>query len=107
MMVCPRCGGTNYKVIDSRNAGSTDKGVVRKRLCLNCGMRWTTNEIFDWDAEELLLWKKLKKALDIRVNEICLECDKSDFALGYNAAFKKYILTCKKANVCKYLDKDY
>ena len=105
MMVCPRCGGTNYKVIDSRNAGNTDKGIVRKRLCLNCGIRWKTNEIFDWDAEDLLLWKKLKKALDIQLNEICLECDKYDFTLCYNAALKKYTFTCKKASVCKYIDK--
>lgn len=107
MMVCPRCGGTNYKVVDSRNAGSTDKGVVRKRVCLSCGRRWTTNEIFDWDAEELLLWKKLKKALDIQLNEACLECDKSDFSLRYNFALKKYTPTCEKARVCEYIDKDY
>ncbi len=105
MMVCPRCGGTNYKVVDSRNAGSTDKGVVRKRLCLNCGRRWTTNEIFDWDAEELLLWKKVKKLLHIRLDENCYECNEADFILNYDPALKKYVLICEKVSVCKYIDK--
>lgn len=105
MMVCPRCGGTNHKVIDSRNVGNTDKGIIRKRLCLNCGKRWKTNEIFDCDAEELLLWKKLKKALDIQLNEECLKCNKSDFSLRYNFTLKKYTPTCEKAKVCEYINK--
>ena len=107
MMVCPRCGGTNYKVVDSRNTGSISKGVVRKRVCLSCGRRWTTYEIPDYDAEELPLWKKVKKLLDIRLDENCYECSEADFALNLDATLRKFALTCKKDSVCKYLDKNY
>ncbi|MCS3919091.1 transcriptional regulator NrdR [Fervidibacter sacchari] len=42
-MLCPRCGSAGTKVIDSR---LIDNGfaVRRRRLCPNCGMRFTTHE---------------------------------------------------------------
>jgi transcriptional repressor NrdR len=38
---CPRCGGQESKVIDSR---SLDDGVRRRRECLACNARFTTYE---------------------------------------------------------------
>ncbi len=40
-MKCPYCGGSNFKVIDSRDASG---GVRRRRQCLGCGSRFTTYE---------------------------------------------------------------
>lgn len=48
-----------------------------------------------------------KKMLDIQVDEKCYECNEADFALNPDTALRKYTLTCEKASVCKYLDKDY
>ena len=40
-MKCPRCGGIESKVIDSRSIGD---GVRRRRQCLGCKSRFTTHE---------------------------------------------------------------
>jgi len=42
-MLCPRCGAAGTKVIDSRLIDN-GSAVRRRRLCLNCGMRFTTHE---------------------------------------------------------------
>ncbi len=42
-MRCPKCGGLEDKVIDSR--GSRDGALIRRRReCLQCGTRFTTRE---------------------------------------------------------------
>ena len=40
-MHCPYCGFSDTKVTDSRD---TDDGIRRRRECLSCGQRFTTNE---------------------------------------------------------------
>jgi len=40
-MRCPYCGFSDTKVTDSRD---TDEGIRRRRECLSCGQRFTTNE---------------------------------------------------------------
>ena len=40
-MRCPYCGFSDTKVTDSRD---TDDGIRRRRECLSCGQRFTTNE---------------------------------------------------------------
>ena len=40
-MRCPYCGGLESKVIDSR---ALSEGVRRRRKCLDCGARFTTQE---------------------------------------------------------------
>jgi transcriptional repressor NrdR len=40
-MFCPRCNFQDTKVVDSR---PIDKTVRRRRECLNCGFRFTTEE---------------------------------------------------------------
>jgi len=40
-MKCSYCGGSESKVIDSRNI---EDGIRRRRQCLNCGTRFTTYE---------------------------------------------------------------
>jgi transcriptional repressor NrdR len=42
-MLCPRCGASGTKVIDSRLIDN-GSAVRRRRLCPNCGMRFTTHE---------------------------------------------------------------
>jgi len=41
MIKCPLCGDIDSKVIDSR---SINDGIRRRRQCLACGSRFTTNE---------------------------------------------------------------
>ncbi len=41
MIKCPLCGEARSKVIDSR---SVNDGIRRRRQCLGCGGRFTTNE---------------------------------------------------------------
>ena len=38
---CPKCGWPVNKVSDSR---PVDKGIRRRRVCEECGHRWTTYE---------------------------------------------------------------
>jgi transcriptional repressor NrdR len=40
-MKCPRCGGIESKVVDSRSIG---EGIRRRRQCLECDARFTTYE---------------------------------------------------------------
>ena len=40
-MQCPHCGYEDSKVTDSRNA---ERGIRRRRQCLDCGFRFTTYE---------------------------------------------------------------
>lgn len=40
-MRCPFCGGTNSRVIDTREVG---EGIRRRRECQDCGQRFTTYE---------------------------------------------------------------
>ncbi|RRD38943.1 transcriptional repressor NrdR [Leptotrichia sp. OH3620_COT-345] len=42
-MKCPFCGSENTKVIDSR-AYSDGNSIKRRRVCENCGKRFTTHE---------------------------------------------------------------
>ena len=42
-MRCPRCGCQDDKVLDSRST-KEGAGVRRRRECLNCGHRFTTDE---------------------------------------------------------------
>ncbi len=42
-MRCPKCGGQDDKVIDSR-ASREGATIRRRRQCLNCGYRFTTYE---------------------------------------------------------------
>ena len=43
-MECPVCGGRNTKVVDSRDSRD---GVRRRRVCNECGHRFTTRERID------------------------------------------------------------
>ncbi len=41
MMLCPSCDSENSKVVDSRHS---QEGVRRRRECVSCGRRFTTDE---------------------------------------------------------------
>ncbi len=49
-MRCTNCGGMT-KVVDSRN--SSYKRKYRRRLCLECGKRFSTWEVVAKEAEKL------------------------------------------------------
>lgn len=61
-MICPECGQSNDKVIDSR-AANEGKYIRRRRECLCCGKRFTTFEIPNFEA------MMLEKA-EVRLNKI-------------------------------------
>lgn len=42
-MKCPRCDGTDSRVIDSRT-GKNGESIRRRRECSSCGLRFTTYE---------------------------------------------------------------
>lgn len=46
-MQCPRCKNADTKVVDSRLV-SDGNAVRRRRQCLECEMRFTTYEKFEW-----------------------------------------------------------
>ncbi len=45
-MICPKCGCTNDKVIDSRSAHS-GRAIRRRRECFGCAYRFTTYETIE------------------------------------------------------------
>jgi len=55
-MNCPYCGYRDSKVIDSRNV---NEGVRRRRQCLSCGSRFTTQE--QLQSASLFVIKKDKR----------------------------------------------
>ncbi len=49
-MKCPHCGPDHSRVKDSR---ATADSIRRRRLCSNCGARWTTFEVYGDEADRL------------------------------------------------------
>ncbi|MBN1475680.1 transcriptional repressor NrdR [Candidatus Sumerlaeota bacterium] len=45
-MICPHCGSSNNRVVNSRDA-QNGTAVRRRRECLNCGERFTTFETIE------------------------------------------------------------
>lgn len=58
-MLCPLCGGSDIRVIDSRPAES-GAAIRRRRACGDCGSRFTTYE----RAESVLLVRKRNGAIE-------------------------------------------
>lgn len=54
-MRCPKCGGPEDKVIDSR-ASREGRAIRRRRVCLACGHRYTTYEQIE--RSELVVVKR-------------------------------------------------
>lgn len=54
-MRCPKCGGPDDKVIDSR-ASREGRAIRRRRVCLACGHRYTTYEQIE--RSELVVVKR-------------------------------------------------
>jgi len=54
-MRCPKCGGPDDKVIDSRSSRE-GRAIRRRRVCLNCGHRYTTYEQIE--RSELVVVKR-------------------------------------------------
>ena len=46
-MICPKCKGTNSKVVDTRERSLTH---WRRRECCSCGYRFNTTEYYVKDA---------------------------------------------------------
>lgn len=54
-MRCPKCGGPDDKVIDSRSSRE-GRAIRRRRVCLQCGHRYTTYEQIE--RTELVVLKR-------------------------------------------------
>ena len=54
-MRCPKCGGPEDKVIDSRSSRE-GRAIRRRRVCLQCGHRYTTYEQIE--RSELVVIKR-------------------------------------------------
>ena len=61
MLRCPDCGSSNYKTIDSRDSRAI--GRLRRRVCLNCGGRFTTREVTEIDYKRIVNRQKDADAL--------------------------------------------
>lgn len=51
-IVCPFCGSSQHKVVDSR-PGRDRRSQVRLRECLECDHRFPTQELYDPTAKRL------------------------------------------------------
>lgn len=59
MIACPKCGGTRVGVLDSRKKGADGKDdsqnfVWRRRICKECGEKYTTYEIVSRHYDQLM-----------------------------------------------------
>ena len=66
-MLCPRCKSNQITCIDSRPSGDTTR---RRRMCLDCKVRFSTIEVAEYEYKDLkgkesLLAAMLKKATEI------------------------------------------
>jgi len=43
-MICPECGESNNRVIDTSESTNENK-ILRVRKCLCCGFPWATKEV--------------------------------------------------------------
>jgi transcriptional regulator NrdR family protein len=52
-MKCPACGCTRLDCKDSRpgRANPQDNSIRRRRVCAECGLRFTTHELIDGSAD--------------------------------------------------------
>ncbi len=80
-MNCPYCGYHDSKVIDSRNV---NEGIRRRRQCLNCGARFTTQERLQ--PISLFIIKKDKRREEFNrdklLNGIRRACEKRPLPTG-------------------------
>ena len=76
-MKCPYCGYSESKVIDSR---PTDEGerIRRRRECLNCAKRFTTNEVIETVPVVVVKKDKSREAFDRNklLNGLLRACEK-------------------------------
>ena len=62
-MNCPKCGCGYSNVIETKPAGNAKR---RRRVCSQCGLRYTSYEMLDFDYQKLMEErKKKKKAIQI------------------------------------------
>ena len=69
-MLCPRCKSDVLSCIDSRPSGDTTR---RRRMCLDCKVRFSTIEVPEYEYKDLknkakLLAAMLKTAAEINAN---------------------------------------
>ncbi len=80
-MNCPYCGYHDSKVVDSRNV---NEGIRRRRQCLNCGARFTTQERLQ--PVSLFIIKKDKRREEFNrdklLNGIRRACEKRPLPTG-------------------------
>ena len=79
-MKCPSCGFVESKVIDSRSADDNER-IRRRRECLRCGKRFTTNETIE------------------KVHVIVVKRDKSRESFDRNKLTNGLLRACEKRPV--------
>lgn len=71
MFVCPYCGSTETKIIDTR---LTIKNITRRRReCKHCKTRFTTKEVFYKTGKEFIEQTMLE--VDTQQNEVTSNVD--------------------------------
>ena len=72
IMICPKCGGYDSRIVDSRH--HMEKNVkYRRRECLECGTRYSTHEIPDekiYELVESLIEIRLKKNISKELTQM-------------------------------------
>lgn len=71
-MVCPKCNSNNVMTIDSRRHEQTTR---RRKLCADCGERWSTLEV---SMEEYKSLMKIKSSLYGTIETLKSEVSKYD-----------------------------
>lgn len=66
-MLCPKCKSNKLTCIDSRPSGDTTR---RRRMCLDCKVRFSTMEIPEYEYNDLKNKAKLLAAMLKTVAEI-------------------------------------
>lgn len=104
-MKCPKCGATQLGdkkgVLETRHG---ERSIRRRRLCKNCGKRFTTREYTCQDLEDLILLRNRylpnleKDGLDLAI------CMTEDIRTALdNATRLERLLTKQKNNLKKLL----
>lgn len=68
-MTCPKCGSYQHHVYDSRYTHE-GQGKYRRRVCLDCGYHWGSQEVPIEDYKRLVRYKEICENLSTAAKEI-------------------------------------
>ena len=81
-MRCPKCGGKDDKVIDSRQSRD-GSSIRRRRVCLQCAFRYTTYEEIERTDLRVVKRDRTHEVFDRRklASSVAKACDKRSISL--------------------------